>query len=279
MPRLAFSTVACPDWTLTQVARSASQWGYDGLELRTFGSGSRGFASDPALTGADKVRRVLSDHGISAACLATSIALDEPVRPPVVGRVIGDFERPVRLVKEAIDLAAAIECPLVRVFGFQLVSGERRASGARRIAERLRLVADAARNTGVRVAVENGGSFCTADQLADLLDAAGDPLLGAAYGNAVAHAAGEDPASGVARLGERLFVAKLRDVDSAHRLCVPGEGEALCEPFVRALAAHKGWVVVEWDRAWVPGLAPAEAVLPQAAARVGGWLARQVAHA
>ncbi|MFN0133739.1 MAG: sugar phosphate isomerase/epimerase family protein [Phycisphaerales bacterium] len=276
MPRLAFSTVATPDWTLTAVVRSAARWGYDGVELRTFGSGSRAFACDPALTAADKVRRIFADHGLTPACLATSISLDESVRPPVVGRLIGDFERPVRLVKEAIDLAAAIECPLVRVFGFQLLAGERRAACIARIAERLALVADAARNIGVRVVVENGGSFATAAQLNELLDAATDPLLGAAYCSAVAFDAGENPAASLDILGDRLWVAKVKDRDSHRRMCVPGDGVTGCEAFVRELGHRKygGWIIHEWDRAWLPDLAEPSSILPDAAARIGGWLAQ-----
>jgi sugar phosphate isomerase/epimerase len=77
----------------------------------------------------------------------------------------------------------------------------------------------------------------------------------------------------VATLGEKLWVCKLRDRTEEHDLCPVGEGEIPCRGVVEALGAANfgGWLVVEWDRAWVPGLAAAEAVLPGSLERVFEW--------
>ena len=32
--KIAFSTVGCPDFSLEQVVQAASQWGYQGVDLR-----------------------------------------------------------------------------------------------------------------------------------------------------------------------------------------------------------------------------------------------------
>ena len=48
MLKVAFSTVACPHWTLERAARAAAEYGYDGVELRTFDDGSGRMACDPA---------------------------------------------------------------------------------------------------------------------------------------------------------------------------------------------------------------------------------------
>ena len=53
--RLAFSTVACPQWPLSEVVRRAAEYGYQGVELRTLGAGSSGLASDPMLSETAKV--------------------------------------------------------------------------------------------------------------------------------------------------------------------------------------------------------------------------------
>jgi sugar phosphate isomerase/epimerase len=272
MFRTAFSTVACPDWTLARVARGAADLGYDAVELRTFGSGSTRFACDPALTDPAKTRRLFADAGVAICSLATSVAFDEPIRPPVIGRV-KDTELSIRKAKSAIDLAAQLECPLVRVFGFEFSSREKRASGLVRVAQRLALAADAARNTGVKLVVENGGSFATAAQLLELIDAAGSPLVGAAYSHAVAADAGEDPAQGVATLGARLWCAKLRDRDAEGTLRQIGEGTMNCAGFVRALAesGFRGPAVVEWDRAWIADLEAPDTVLPRAIRRLYEW--------
>jgi sugar phosphate isomerase/epimerase len=270
MFKIAFSTVACPDWTLDQVASAAGGFGYDGVELRTFLAGSEQFACEPGLTDAAKVRALFFEGGVEPMCLATSVSLDEPITPPVLGNVFGDPERPVRLAKYAIELAAAIRCPLVRIFGFELAGRERRSVGSTRIAGRLRLVLDAARNTGVRIVIENGGSFPTARSIMDLIGGIPNPLLGVSYSMAVAAAAGEDPQEGVDLLGDRLWIAKVKDFDASRQPCLPGDGEVPLAGALRLLVdrGFSGWIVIEWDRAWLRGLAAPEQVLPEAARRI-----------
>lgn len=272
MFRTAFSTVACPDWTLQRVARAASDYGYDAVELRTFGSGSTRFACDPALTASDRVVRIFQDAGVGVCSLATSVAFDAPITPPIIGR-IADTELSIRQAKFAIDMAAAVECPLVRVFGFEFSQREKRPSALARITQRLSLAADAARNLGVKIVVENGGSFSRAADLLELIERVGISLVGAAYSNAVAADAGEDPLQGIRTLGDRLWAVKLRDRDSTGRLCTIGEGVMDCPALVRTLFASgfRGPLIVEWDRAWLADLEPADTVLPRSLRRIYEW--------
>jgi sugar phosphate isomerase/epimerase len=274
MFKTAFSTVACPEWLLADVARSAAEWGYDGVELRTFGYGSTEFACDPALTAAEKVRAIFSEAGVQQAVLASGVAFDELVRPAVLGWAL-DTERTVRAAKGVIDLATQIECRMVRVFGFELQGREKRSAGVRRIAARIGLALDAARNTGVRLVLENGGSFSTAVQLIELVDAVANPALGVEYSAAVAAAAGEVPRDGARLLGDRMWVAKVKDYAADGRPVPIGDGVVGLPGFVHELHARHfaGWVVVEWDRAWIRSLARPQAVLPEAVRRLYSWAA------
>lgn len=273
MFRPAFSTIACPEWTLERVTRLAAETGYAGVELRTFGHGSSQIACDPALTGAEKVRRLFRDHGVEISCLATSVGFDEPIRPAVLGYALGDTEGTIRQAKAAIDLAAQIECPLVRVFGFEMPENERYQSAFQRIRDRLALAVDGARHCGVKVVLENGGSFARASDLMNLIEDVGQPLLGAAYSVPVAWSVGEDPVAGLATLGDRVLSVKLRDLDAKRRFCVPGEGQVPCERAVRELVrtGSRAWVTFEWDRLWMPSLESPERVLPEALRRMYAW--------
>jgi sugar phosphate isomerase/epimerase len=245
--RLAFSTVACPHWTLSHVADAAGRWGYEGVELRTRGYGSTDFACDPALTSPEKIRALFDDAGVAISSLATTLRFDKPVRPKVLGYVVGDHEQAVRQAKRTIDLAAQVNCPFVRVFGFEVQPGATRPITLGLIEARLRMVVDHADKTGVKVALENGGSFPTSADLLEVLGRITSPLLVASYSTAVAAGAGEDPAAGIAALSTRLGLVKVKGL-STH---VP---EGACD-----------WVVYELDRAFVPDLPAAETVLPEAA--------------
>jgi sugar phosphate isomerase/epimerase len=272
----AFSTLACPEWKLDRVAAAALEYGYDGVELRTFGFGSTQMACDPAMTDPDRVRRIFEDTGVEIACLATSIALDQPIRPKVFGRTfLFDQERSVRQARRLIDLASAIGAPLVRIFGFEIGPGETLGSTTRLIQSRLAALVDHARNRGVRVLVENGGSYSSAPALMGLIDGARHQLLGAAYGVAPGAAAGDDPRQAVRRLGRDLALGRVKDVDEHGRPVALAKGRIPVAEFVRELGATDfgGWVVFEWDRAWDGSLAAPDAALPGVAAQLYRWAA------
>ena len=275
MLKPAFSTVACPEWTLRDVAHKAVDLGFEFVELRTFGDGSRRFGCDPALTGESKVLTEFREAGVDVVCLATGLRFDEVVWPPVVGYLLPGYESDVRQGKRAVDLALGIECPCVRVFGFEYADRESKVAALKRIAGRLALVVDHADKSGVRIAVENGGSFATAKALRELVDAVGHPLLGASYSLAAGVAAGDKPTGALDLLSEKLFVARIKDLDATGRPVALGKGKLQIEPFVKALVARSfdGPLVFEWDRAWMPELATPEGVLAEASRTIFGWIA------
>ncbi len=270
--KFAFSTIACPEWTLEEVCTMAGRHGYRGVELRTFGHASTDIACEPLLTGAAKVRDLFEDAGVSPMCLATSIRFDKPVWPPVIGHAITDTERPVREAHAMVEAAAQREIPAVRVFGFELSAKEPRRSGVRRIVERLRLACSTARNTGVTIVLENAGSIPRAEDLCRIIDEVDHPLLMAAYSPAVARAAGEAPREGLALLAGRLAAVKLTDLDHGRPVAL-GEGDMGVEALLGALAhdAYDGWIVYEWPRLWMSELADAHEILAQTAEKLYRW--------
>lgn len=274
MIKPAFSTVACPDWTLDEVAANAARYGFAGVELRTFGERSTQLACDPALTADEKALAMFRAVGVEVVSLGTSVSFHHPITPPLIGQVIGDTERSVREAKRAVDRAVALECPYVRVFGFAVPEREKRRRALDRIGGRLAMVADHAEKTGVKIVVQNGGSFRTAADLVELIRAVGSPLVGACYSLEVAVKEGEDVAAGAKLLGDRLWMARLKDLDSEGLPRPLGAGVLPCKQMVAALVANgfDGPLVYEWDRLWFPKIARAAEVLPGAALQIFQWL-------
>jgi sugar phosphate isomerase/epimerase len=274
MPKLAFSTVACPEWTLERVAAAAEAYAYQGVELRSFSDDSRLLACDPTLTDPDKVRRAFGSLGVQIVSLATSARFDEMIIPPVIGRVIADTERDVRLARRAIDLAVELGCPLVRIFGYELSDRDSRGAGLARIVDRLRAVVDHADKSGVKVMLENGGTFCTGAELEEIIARVNSPLLGACYALAPASERGDDAPATVARLVRAgvLMAARIKDRRDG-RACDLGTGSLPCREFTVALASagFAGPLIVEWDKLWVPDLPDPATVLPAAAKQVYAW--------
>ncbi|MHC4975975.1 MAG: sugar phosphate isomerase/epimerase family protein [Planctomycetota bacterium] len=273
MIRSAFSTVGCPERTIEDVIGLYLDSPFDGIEFRTFGDGSTRFACDPALTSRVKLRRMLESSGVSVSSLATSARFDEPLMPPPpVGYVLGDSERCVREAKQHIDLAAALGVECVRVFGFEGCVSESWKSLVRRMGDRLKKLADHARNTSVSIVLENGGDCAWAEQVLEVVDLVSSPHLRASYSLSSACGAGEDPIAGMQTLGSEMRLVRVRDLHDGKPVMI-GDGELPCEEFCTSLrtSGYDGWVVWEWDRAWLPELARLDDVLSEAGRRLNEW--------
>ncbi|MFB3431299.1 MAG: sugar phosphate isomerase/epimerase family protein [Phycisphaerales bacterium] len=276
MFKIAFSTVACPDWSLRDVARKAAGWEFDGVELRSFGEGSTRFVCDPGLTDAAKVRRIFSGSGVEIAGVATGVKFDDAIFPPVMGNILlSQREAGVPEGRHFVDLAQGIGARYVRTFGFdipQFPPPQTRDGTLNRIAARLAKVCDHARYRDCFVMIENGGSFATAEDLAEIIAKVNSPLLMACYDLFAAHTVGDDIEAGIEMLGPRLAMARLRDRKDGTPVAL-GEGELPCAEFVKALAksGFGGWLTYEWEKAWLDELADADSVLPHVAQTVYGW--------
>lgn len=270
--KVAFSTIACPEWILPRAIELAARLGYSGLELRTFGTGATELPGDPMLTAPGKVRRLCDDAGIEPLILASSISYDEPIFPPVIGRLRLDLEESVAETKSHVEFATKAGVPFVRVFGFETQPNEPMNHALRRILERVDLAVRTTRHTGVRLLMESGGSFSKAEHLLRLVESASNANLVAAYSVATAWNVGENPVEGIATLGNELAVVKLSDIRNG----VPkplGEGDVPVAEAVRSLAARgfDGTLVYELPRLWMHREIEPEAMLQTAVERIYTW--------
>lgn len=266
--KLAFSTVACPDWTLEEVAQRAGDMGYQGVELRTLGPGAVQLASDPALTEPGKAASIFKAFGVEPMCLSTSISLHHRV---------GSDQRAAQIAAtRAIELAAAIGCPALRVFAYDVDPGQSRQRAMQLIAEQARPLVDKAADRGVQLLFENAGSFTRAKEWWWLFNLVDHPMLGLVWNVANAAAAGESVAVSLPMLNSRIRIVKAKDlvVGEGSGFCQLGDGTVGIDRMVKRLLGlgFDGWISVEWDKAWLPALAPAEEVLPEAAKRLRGWI-------
>ena len=266
--QLAFSTVACPDWTIEQVVEQAASMGYQGVELRTLGPGGGGLASDPALSDPTKISQIFKAHGVEPVCLSTSVALhhkDTSSATAAHWQVWRDLEA-----------AAAMGCRFVRVFGSNVDPGETLQSVLGRIADRVAPLAAKAGDVGVQLLLENSGTLATAKAWWWLMDLIDHPMVALSWNVANAAAAGESPIVSVPTLNSRIRLAKVKDTQLGQGSgYVPlGEGTVGIEPFVKRLLGigFDGFISVEWDRLWLPSLPPADEYLPQARHLLTTWL-------
>jgi sugar phosphate isomerase/epimerase len=267
--KLAFSTVACPQWTLEDVARKAQELGYAGVELRTFGPDSSQLAGDPALSTPAKVASVFKAFGIEPICLSTSVSI----------RHSGTSEQRANQIAaaRAIDFAAEVGCPAVRLFAHDVAPGQTSDGAMRSIAEQALPLVERAGDAGVQLLFENAGSFSRAKQWWWLFNLINHPMLGMVWNVANAAAAGESVAVSLPTLHSRIRIAKAKDlrVGEGSGFTQLGDGTVGIDKMVKRLLGigFDGYISVEWDRLWLPVLEPAETFLPEAAKRLKDWMA------
>ncbi|HXM54718.1 MAG TPA: sugar phosphate isomerase/epimerase family protein [Candidatus Dormibacteraeota bacterium] len=258
-PRLAFTTLACPAWSLERVTEAALAYGYQGVELRLLD----GETIEPGIDAAARrrVRSSLDAAGLPVVALDTSVRL-----------AAADPQAAAAELKAMLELAAEWDAPLVRVFG----GGPPDDGMARLLAS---TAADAER-LGVGIAVETHDHFSSAATVADLLARVDSPAVGALWDVLHTYRVGEAPDVAMALLGDRLIHVHVKDGRrrpdaEAWDLVLLGEGDVPIAPTLRALAGHgyRGWLSVEWEKKWHPEIAEPEVALPQHAAELSRLLA------
>ena len=250
--KIAYSTLACPDWTLQQAADQAASLGYQGVDLRSFLSESERMQSDPMSLEPSEVESIFNDSGVIPLCLSTGVKFDKAIDPPLIGRIFGNEEAGVEDAKQFVDLADRIGAKFVRVFGNDLPAAEPRTWSMRRVTERLKLAAQTCRNTDVRMLIENAGSFARSNDLLELIEATDSQWLGASYNILAAVNGGECPVDGIRQLGDHLRVVRVCDVDDDGNQVKLGEGRFPISKLIESLneISYNGWIVYEYPKHW-----------------------------
>ena len=263
--KYAFSTLACPAWSVEQVIDAATGLGYDGVEFRLLD----GALIDPV---ADQAKL----HQAMARCRARGLAvcaLDTSCRfnhAEAEAR-----EREVAALLTWIGVAADLEVPLLRVFGGAPADAEGPApadeEGTARVADALRQAAPAAARAGVTVALETHDAFSSARRVADVLRRVDSPAVGALWDSHHPYRMGESVAEVIGLLGPYLAHVHVKDArrvvpgEDRWALVLGGEGEVPVREQLQALREHgyQGYVSVEWEKKWHPEIAEPEVALPQ----------------
>jgi fatty-acyl-CoA synthase len=255
--RLAFSTLACPGWSLERVVEAAGQYGYHGVEARLIDGETIAPDIDPAER--RRVRTLLHGAGLPVAAVDSSIRLAG-----------ADPDQAVADLRAFLDLAAEWESPLVRVFGGELPAGQAPDAALDAMARPLAIVAPDAERRGIAIGVETHDSFSSARAVASLLSRVDSPAVGALWDVLHTCRMGETPDEVAGLLGERLLHVHVKDGRgetgaAAWELVLLGEGDVPMAGILRALRArgYRGWLTVEWEKKWHPEIAEPEVALPQ----------------
>jgi len=269
----AFSTLACPAWSIEQVVDTALRMGYDGIELRLLD----GEIIDPVID-REKVNRAVAlcrTSGLEVYALDTSCSFNHS-DPDERMRQVADLLSWIRLAQD-------VQVPLLRVFGGEdrgqpgNTIGSLEQEANQWVVDALRHVALEAEQAAVIVLLETHDAFSSARRVSAVLQAVDSPSIAALWDTHHPYRVGESVEDVIEALGARIAHVHVKDArrvpgNSTWQLVLLGEGELPVHDQLKALEQHgyTGSISVEWEKKWHPELAEPEVALPQHIA----WLKR-----
>jgi sugar phosphate isomerase/epimerase len=299
MPKIAFSTLACPTWDFEQIVTAGIRDGYDGVEIRQVG-GETDLLTVPAF---DRSRRGASreflkrartsagSRSFSICGLASSVRFDYPQE--------SERDAQFSIGKAYVELAAELEAGFVRVFGDVLPASSKSASSKPverelaldQVADGLNRLGDFAAPHEIDILLETHGDFADSRAVKDLFGRINSPRVGVLWDThhpwrfyeespestftnlkpwirhthwkdsvTLPHVAAATNSVSDAEQGAFALMSGHRHADYV----LFGGGEFPIAQFVRLLkdSGYDGWLSLEWEKMWHPELAGPEVALP-----------------
>jgi sugar phosphate isomerase/epimerase len=257
--KLAFSTLACPDWTWGEIQATAVDLGYDGIELR--GLNREYFLPDSPLFSAENLeltKKHLEKLRIQISSLTTGSLLQ-----------IEDQEKREGYIKEAIayiKLAAALGVKYVRVLG-DIHPEPGVEVQDQLVRDALVELGDCAIDHRVYVLIETNGAYTDSRRLSRLLEEVSHPAVGVLWDCHHTYRFGKESFQetwGI--LKEHIKYLHLKDSvveDGKIRYRLFGEGDLpLTELLMILQEEYQGWLSLEWVKAWEPELEEPSLAIP-----------------
>jgi sugar phosphate isomerase/epimerase len=261
MNPIAFSTLACPGWSINTIISKALEFGYEGIEWR---GGPQGHVQ-PTMPAREiaALRKMSGDAGLAALAITTYTSF--------VSHLVEDRQSNVDELRRYADLAAEIDAAYVRAFLGELPEDTNIDSSTyKNISDCLNPASEYATSVGVKIAVEPHDNFTRSSVISPIFDQnRSHPDLRVIWDIGNTYAVGEDSLEGFDVLKDRLAYVQVKDgrgQAATWQLCSLGQGHV---PLARAFElllgyGYEGAFSVEWEYAWHPELDPPEIALPAA---------------
>lgn len=267
--KLAFTNLACPDWTVEHAAAVGERLEYDGIELRLL----NGEVIDPMRDriAVQSAAQAVRAHGLEVCALDTSCSLN---------RSDTEQKREISVLRHWIDLAETLQVRVLRVFGGSDVPEPGETDAVGRVAQAFASVAPDAEQAGVTVCLETHDAFSSARRVAEVLDRVPSPAVAALWDSHHPYRAGEGADEVGVLLDGRLAHVHVKDArrigDDDWELTLLGEGDVPVKQQLRVLErlGYTGYVSVEWEKKWNPNLPDPEIALPQHIDKLREWSRR-----
>ncbi len=267
--KLAFTTLGCMEWNLTQIIAKACEYDYAGVDFRGY-QGTMDLWTIPEFRRkVGTTRRMLTDAGLAVPCLGSSAKMFSHET---------DVNASLEEVKQYTEIAHQIGANSIRIFGGAL-RGTPVEVALPVAAAFLNAAAEIARSAAIEVLVETHDDWVNTEWLMNAFEMAKFPVgVGILWD--VHHPyrlAGENPEDTWQRIGSLTKYTHWKDslmeevpspdggIQKKLSLKLPGEGDLPLASFYEILAkgGYQGWYALEWERKWHSEIEPPEVAFPR----------------
>jgi len=258
--KIAFSTLACPNFSWADIYSMAKDLGFAGIEVRGLGEEILAVRAKPFKDGeVANTKAKLKSLGIEIPCLSSNCCLKHK-----------DLQSEnIAEIAEFIALAEKLGADYIRVLGDKEPApepGEQVDDNA--VIATLNALKGISAKAKVTLLVETNGVYSDTKRLRALLDAVDSPSVAALWDMHHPYRyAGEAPADTVANLGNYIRYVHVKDsviIDNKPCYKLMGEGDLPIKDMLGALTAigYDGYISLEWVKRWADYLEDAGIVFP-----------------
>ncbi len=257
--KISFSTLACPDFSWSDIYSMAKDLGFHGIEVRGIGDETNALKTRPfSAEKVDKTIEKLRSLKLEIPCLSTGCCL----------KFADKREENLAEIAAHADLAAKLNTPYIRILADLTPAPEGEVDDSF-IAEVLKEAAAVAEAKNVTLLVETNGVYSDTKRLRKLLDTVNSPAVAALWDMHHPYRyMGETGAETVENLGDYIkFIhvkdSKIEDGKLSYKLM--GEGDMPLHEMLSALQkiGYDGYISLEWVKRWSRDLYAAGIVFPQ----------------
>ena len=257
--KLAFSTLACPEYSWPEIYTMAKDTGFDGIEIR--GLGQEIFAvKAPPFTDAGLPETLQKLHALrlEIPCLSSNCCLRDTEKAAENREEISQY----------IDLAQKLGAPYIRILADLAPMPECEVDDEA-VAAQLRDLAPMAEKAGVTLLVETNGVYADTARLGRLLEMVSSDAVAALWDMHHPYRFfGESPEKTIQNLGGYIRYVHVKDSvmeDGRVSYRMMGEGDLPIDAMMQALRSvcYDGYISLEWVKRWSGDLSDAGIVFPQ----------------
>lgn len=261
-PRLSFSTLGCPRWSLDQILTCAVQNGYKGVEFRGL-QGELDLPKCPEFSTPERVKtthRLMADKGVAVISLGSSAQLHHAEA--------GKRKQQMDHAKRFIELAESLGCPYVRVFPDDLPQNQERAQTIDLIRSGLVELGEFAARSPVSILLESHGKVIESSLLKQIMTTANRSNVGLIWDIVNMWSVTKETPSLVYQILKphirHVHLKDARLVNNKPQYTLLGEGEAPLAEALKALSGggYQGYYSFEWEKMWHPDIQEPEVAFP-----------------